>query len=144
MRVYWIGADFDAGLKGPLVLQRVATYPGEFSPGPRATLSYRIVDDPTGYRGVGIRQYPIDLDDQTEAHVLGEWNKSGTVREEVSIQGRRAELLRLRDTRYGEVYMIRIDFEATTVVVSDYLGAPPYTGRDAILRIATALRPYDE
>ena len=120
------------------------TYPGEFSPGPRAALSYKIVDDHTGYRGIGIRNYPIDEADQDEAHIFGEWNKPDTVREEVSIQGRRAELRRLRDTRYGEIYMIRIDFETTIVVVSDYLGAPPYTGRDAILGIAASLRPYEK
>lgn len=144
MRVYWIGADFDAGLEGPLVLLRVAVYPGEFSPGPRATLRYTIVGDRILYRGVGIRNYPIDGGDQVEAHILGEWNKPDTVREDVPIQGRRAELRRMSNTRYGELYMIRIYFETTIVVVSDYLGAPPYTGRDAILRIAAALRPYEK
>jgi hypothetical protein len=144
MRVYWIGSDFDAGLPGPLVLQRAVTYPGEFSPGPRATLSYKIAADSTAYRGVGIRQYPIDLGDQTEADVLGEWGASDVIREELSIQGRPAELRRIPDSRYGDVYMIRVYFETTTVVVNDYLGAPPYTGRDAMLRIAAALRPYAE
>ena len=144
MRVYWIGADFDAGLAGPLVLSRATVYPGANSPGYPATLSYTIVGDRAGYRGVRIREYPIGLGDQTEADVVGEWGKPDTVREEVAVHGRRAELLRMLNTRYGEIYMIRIDFETTTVVVNDYLGAPPYTGRDAMLRIAAALRPYEE
>jgi hypothetical protein len=144
MRVYWIGSDFDAGLSGSLVLKRAVVYPGERSPGARATLSYNIRDDKSFYRGFGIREYPIALGEQLKSDIYGEWGTHGGNLEQVSIHGRRAELRSIGDSRYGDLLMIRIDFETTIVVVSDYLGAPPYTGRDAMLRIANALRPYGD
>ncbi len=144
VRIYWLGETFDAGLSAPLALQQPRVYPGDKSPTEAvASMSYKIEGDRTGYRGIGVGNYPIDVAaTELEAFELYWKDEEDVTRTDTTINGYRAEVYRMA-TDYGDLYLAHIYYESTLVVVSDYLGAPPYTGQSAFMRVLEGLLPFE-
>jgi hypothetical protein len=141
-RVYWLGAEVDVGVAGPLVLDESRLYPGEQSPGHVAGLSYNVEELDPQYRGISVRTFAADAADRVDAEVQRDWTRDDVTQEPLSVPGGTGVLYRMA-TQHGDLYRAHLFFETSIVVIYDYFGPPPYTGREAFMRVVAALRPYE-
>jgi hypothetical protein len=142
MVVYWLGEQFDAGREQPLPLRSAKNHTGEQPPGPRFSLSYGSRrDDPQQRPGVGLGQYPADAEDQLQPGVDRYWKRPSVTQTEVQVNGTRV-VLYTDATDSGDRHRAQIYFPTTIVVIEDHIGAPPYLGRDVVMRAISELRPY--
>jgi hypothetical protein len=142
VRIYWLGDQYDAGLVDPLIMQQPRVYPGERSPlGVVASFSYKLRSDATGYRGVGVGNYPVDGEAALQEVLDRDWERPSVTKTETVINGVPVRIYKM-ETDYGDIFRAHVYFTDALVVVSDYFGAPPYTGEEAFMRVVAGLRPF--